>query len=249
MGADITQWQGDWGKLTKCLAISIENCRVVGLSMFPLGYLINSLFLQFTSFFGVTLKDEMGVINASFLLFPIVVAVLIHTLTIALRITACYLTFLLCSPLPAFYISSGALEIQAGVLIGLFISSVHYLSIEKKSSNKSIFYYGLLAVSGLLLPLYKDTNVPIYANLLKRNKATHSQGQKNKLLRYQNLADAFVVVDSGSVLKNAKVLLIDDVLTSGATANACAQVLLRAGVSSVEVLTIARAVKETYGTP
>ena len=166
MGADITQWQGDWGKLTKCLAISIENCRVVGLSMFPLGYLINSLFLQFTSFFGVTLKDEMGVINASFLLFPIVVAVLIHTLTIALRITACYLTFLLCSPLPAFYISSGALEIQAGVLIGLFISSVHYLSIEKKSSNKSIFYYGLLAVSGLLLPLYKDTNVPILLTAL-----------------------------------------------------------------------------------
>jgi predicted amidophosphoribosyltransferase len=38
------------------------------------------------------------------------------------------------------------------------------------------------------------------------------------------------------------------VLTSGATANACAQALLNAGAARVEVLTIARAVKENNGT-
>lgn len=94
----------------------------------------------------------------------------------------------------------------------------------------------------------KSTKVPIYANLLKRHKATLSQGHKSKLLRYQNLADAFVVVDGGHVLKNARILLIDDVLTSGATANACAKTLLHAGAASVSVLTLARAVKETGST-
>ena len=94
----------------------------------------------------------------------------------------------------------------------------------------------------------KHSNLPIYTNILKRNKATASQGHKNKLLRYQNLADALVVIDSGNVLKNARVLLVDDVLTSGATANACAQILLESGAARVEVLTIARTVKDTYGT-
>ena len=51
-----------------------------------------------------------------------------------------------------------------------------------------------------------------------------------------------------NILKKANVLLIDDVLTSGATANACAQALLNAGAARVEVLTIARAVKENNGT-
>jgi ComF family protein len=102
--------------------------------------------------------------------------------------------------------------------------------------------------------LVKHTNMPMHANLLKRHKSTSSQGHKNKFLRYQNLADAFVVDDHFNILKNAKVLLIDDVLTSGATANACAQTLMNAGAKRVDVLTIARAVKEKaekqdYGTP
>lgn len=100
----------------------------------------------------------------------------------------------------------------------------------------------------------KRINVPIYFDILKRPKATATQGHKNKFLRYQNLTDAFVVSDSSQILRNAKVLLIDDVLTSGATANACAKALLNAGASSVDVLTIARAIKTPsdkvdYGTP
>lgn len=89
----------------------------------------------------------------------------------------------------------------------------------------------------------KCTNIPMYCDVLKRHKATASQGHKSKALRYQNLSDAFIVSDPNQILKNAKVLLIDDVLTSGATVNACAQVLLNAGASCVDVLTIARATK------
>ncbi len=95
----------------------------------------------------------------------------------------------------------------------------------------------------------KHTNVAINPNLLKRVKATASQGRKSKFLRYENLKDAFVVRDTKNILKKSNVLLIDDVLTSGATANACAQVLLDAGAARVDVLTIARAVKDNHGTP
>ena len=91
--------------------------------------------------------------------------------------------------------------------------------------------------------LSKGIQVPMHCDVLKRNKATASQGHKSKILRYQNLSEAFVVSDSKQILKNARVLLIDDVLTSGATANACAQTLLTAGASCVDVLTIARATK------
>lgn len=91
----------------------------------------------------------------------------------------------------------------------------------------------------------KHTKIPINSSILKRHKSTETQGHKNKFLRYQNLSNAFVVVDPSHILKNTRVLLIDDVLTSGATVNACAKVLLKAGAINVDVLTIARAVKET----
>lgn len=94
----------------------------------------------------------------------------------------------------------------------------------------------------------KQKNIPMYTRILKRTRATASQGHKSKILRYQNLENAFTVVDPKNILKNANVLLIDDVLTSGATANACAKVLLQSGASKVEVLTIARAIKGNDGT-
>jgi ComF family protein len=93
----------------------------------------------------------------------------------------------------------------------------------------------------------KHTNVEIYPNLLKRIKATSSQGHKSKLLRYENLKDAFIVNDTKKILQKSNVLLIDDVLTSGATANACAQALLDAGAAKVDVLVIARAMKDNHG--
>ena len=99
---------------------------------------------------------------------------------------------------------------------------------------------------GKLIATY--TNVAINPNLLKRVKATSSQGHKSKLLRYENLKDAFSVTDTKGVLQKANVLLIDDVLTSGATANSCAQALLNAGAARVNVLTIARAAKDNNGT-
>ncbi|HJX91956.1 MAG TPA: uracil phosphoribosyltransferase [Pyrinomonadaceae bacterium] len=57
--------------------------------------------------------------------------------------------------------------------------------------------------------------------------------------RHQTVTDAFVV-RLPQLIAQETVLLIDDVLTTGATASSCAAALLRAGAKSVQVLTIAR---------
>ncbi len=62
--------------------------------------------------------------------------------------------------------------------------------------------------------------------------------------RLDNMKDLFTVRRrEGKYIKNRDVLLIDDVLTSGATASACAQALLDAGARTVDLFTAARAVK------
>ena len=62
-------------------------------------------------------------------------------------------------------------------------------------------------------------------------------GRKERL---QNIKNAFGLNDSSKV-KGKKILLVDDVYTTGATADECAKVLLRAGAARVDVLTLARA--------
>jgi ComF family protein len=80
--------------------------------------------------------------------------------------------------------------------------------------------------------------------LLRRTRHTASQGNLSRAARRRNVAGAFRVHPGFAArLENAHVLLIDDVMTTGATIEACANVLLRAGAGSVDVLTLARVVR------
>ncbi len=84
----------------------------------------------------------------------------------------------------------------------------------------------------------------VYAPLvLKRIKSTKSQGHLSPKERSKNVRGVFVVKDLKQI-QGKSILLIDDVFTTGATANECAKVLLKAGAESVDVLTIARVVRE-----
>ena len=86
------------------------------------------------------------------------------------------------------------------------------------------------------------TNLPLLERVLIRELYTrqHRAGM-DELARHQSIADAFIVKQP-RLVKNEKILLIDDVFTSGATVSTCAQTLREAGTQDVFVLTIARAV-------
>ncbi len=87
------------------------------------------------------------------------------------------------------------------------------------------------------------TNIPVLTNCLVRKKATESQGHKTLKERKQNVKQAFDVIDPDS-LKGKSIVLIDDVWTTGATLDACAKILKKAGAHRIFVLTLARVVKE-----
>jgi ComF family protein len=81
--------------------------------------------------------------------------------------------------------------------------------------------------------------------LLARVKRTRRQVGLTKAQRQENLQGAFrVPVEAKARLKGKRVLLVDDVLTTGSTANAASRALLRGGAASVDVLAFARVVKE-----
>ena len=79
---------------------------------------------------------------------------------------------------------------------------------------------------------------------LMRVKATPSQVGLSRAQRAENVQGAFRVAE-GATVRGLNVVLVDDVLTSGATANAASSVLLRAGASRVDVLVFARVVTGT----
>ncbi|MEL6365774.1 MAG: ComF family protein [Pseudomonadota bacterium] len=83
---------------------------------------------------------------------------------------------------------------------------------------------------------------PYEPTLLKRVKATPPQQSLSRAQRLRNVTGAFRVA-SPLMVKGARVAVIDDVLTTGATANAMAKALKRAGARSVAIVTAARVVK------
>jgi ComF family protein len=91
--------------------------------------------------------------------------------------------------------------------------------------------------------LARDWGRPFDPLALVRVRATLSQGaMPSARARRKNVLSAFRVPDPGRV-EGRQILLVDDVLTTGATAEACSRALKRAGAADITVLTLARVVK------
>ncbi len=87
----------------------------------------------------------------------------------------------------------------------------------------------------------KASGVPIAGRALKRVKFTPQQVGLSRVQRATNIQGAFrVPADGKAEVVGRRLVLIDDVLTSGATVEGCAKALLRAGARNVDVLVFAR---------
>ena len=79
---------------------------------------------------------------------------------------------------------------------------------------------------------------------MRRQRPTQSQGGLSRSARFRNLEGA-IVLPAGRRAQalGRTVVLVDDVMTTGATVRTCARVLLRGGAGEVRVLTVARVVR------
>ncbi|MCW9034009.1 MAG: ComF family protein [Rhodospirillales bacterium] len=109
---------------------------------------------------------------------------------------------------------------------------LHWTRLFKRRYNQS----ALLASE-----LTKGSKTKLVLDLLKRTKRTPPQVGLSAAARRKNVQGAFIVnPKQKTFLSGKRVLLIDDVVTTGATVNACAKVLKRGGAKSVNVLTLAK---------
>jgi ComF family protein len=95
----------------------------------------------------------------------------------------------------------------------------------------------------------RQSGVKVASEALRRVRPTQQQVGLSRSQRASNVQGAFkVAADRSADIAGRHVVLIDDVLTSGATVDACARALLRAKAASVDVLVFARVV-DTHKAP
>jgi len=125
--------------------------------------------------------------------------------------------------------AGAALLARADLLVPV---PLHWKRLYHRRYNQAALLARLLA---------QRTNKPCLPDALSRKHATQPLGELGAAARRQAVAGAFAVPPRRvAQIMGKRILLIDDVLTSGATADACAEALLRCGALAVEVLAAAR---------
>ncbi|GAB3653042.1 ComF family protein [Echinicola sediminis] len=111
---------------------------------------------------------------------------------------------------------------------GVLAVPLHPLKEKSRGYNQSLMFAEGLA---------KVLQVPVI-KALKRRKFTSTQTKKSRMQRIENVEGVFELC-MGAALKGKNLLLVDDVMTTGATLASCANVLLEAGARQVDLAVIA----------
>ncbi len=113
---------------------------------------------------------------------------------------------------------------------------LHPLKLFQRRYNQA----ALLAQS-----IARKNNIPIIPDLLIRTKNSPPQASLNRKQRLENIKSAFDINPKfKAALKDKTITLVDDVMTTGATINECAKILLNGGAYAVYVITLARIVEK-----
>jgi len=86
---------------------------------------------------------------------------------------------------------------------------------------------------------YSNSNIQLDLKYLYKFKNIVPQSTLNKQDRLENVKDVYQL-KNGEQLKNKKILLIDDIYTTGSTVSECAKVLKQTAVEKIDVFTIAK---------
>lgn len=116
------------------------------------------------------------------------------------------------------------------ILPGLLIPvPLHPKKKKKRGYNQS---------EKIALGMSEALGIPVHSNILEKKENTSSQTNKSRIDRFLNVVDSFSI-EKPEVLENQHIFLIDDVLTTGATLEACAEKLLQIPGVRVSVGTLA----------
>jgi ComF family protein len=92
--------------------------------------------------------------------------------------------------------------------------------------------------------LGKAAGRPVEPQALIRRRATKSQGHLGRLARFRNVKGAIAVAERhATTVTNRRILLVDDVITTGATVESAAKALISAGARGVDVLALAKVIR------
>lgn len=112
---------------------------------------------------------------------------------------------------------------------------LHWVRLVKRRYNQS----ALLGED-----LRRRTGIPHWPDILRRERNTPTQGHQNATDRHTNVHGAFSLNPAyRERVRGKNLVLLDDVLTTGATVEECTKVLLKEGARQVDVLTVARVIK------
>jgi ComF family protein len=127
-------------------------------------------------------------------------------------------------------LSPFVLETSADLMVPV---PLHVKRLRQRGFNQAVLIGELLA---------RKWRLPLVRNNLRRVRWTEPQINLSASERVANVKDAFMVADPAQV-KGRRIILLDDVYTTGSTVSECSRVLHRAGAKEVFVITIARALE------
>ena len=135
------------------------------------------------------------------------------------------------------------LGIHMGKIMGIhgtefFTEFETELCIPMPLHPKKEYKRGYNQASLLCEGIFKQTGIPYNEKALVRNENTRTQTKKSRIERWKNVASVFDVIEP-SIINDKHVVVVDDVITTGASTEACVNMLLQHGAKTVGIYSLA----------